>query len=191
MKPIATRSKRVEYRRRIAASLRWFALILVSIFLYWWVMTNYVIQDFWDPQFALKSGFLKARIAENPGHPLWLVMGGSRIEAGVRPGLLLDRMKGKDGPILFNFGLSGADMFRQLICLQRVIKDGVKPQRVVIEIIGPFMGLKESIYISNHNLLPRARRSEIDEYCSYSLDPAATLAEWRLSRINPTWHVLR
>lgn len=176
---------KAKFRRGRAAGLLWFAGSLAALLVYWWVMADFVIKDFWDPQYALKAERLEERMKEYPGHPLWLVMGGSRVEAGIRPQLLAGRMKEKDAPLLFNFGLSGADIFRQMICLKRLINDGVKPQKVMVEIMGPLMALDESYFISGPSLLPRARNDEIAEYCSYSPEPAARRREWLWSRINP------
>ena len=75
------RSKTKFIRRKIAG-IRWFTGLALLLLLYWWGMTNFVIRDFWDPQYVMKAERLRACINENPGRPLWLVMGTSRVERG-------------------------------------------------------------------------------------------------------------
>jgi hypothetical protein len=150
-------------------------------------MSNYVIRDFWDPQYAKKSELLQERIDENPGHPLWLVMGSSRVDRGVRPALVTDRMSGKDAPLIFNFGLGGASMFRQFICLRRLMEAGIKPQRVGIEIVGATMSQELFEMADVPVLLVRARESELSDYIKYSTNPSEFLRNWERSRWDPAY----
>lgn len=179
--------KRGQFKSAFLARLVWFLAFLSFSLLYWWVMTNFAIRDFWDPQFALKRDFLRARVKENPDSPLWLIMGGSRVESDLRLVQVLDRIRKNNAPLIYNFGLSGADLFRQYICLRRLIENGPKPQRVGIEIFGTYLNYKQSNFLAAPTLLVRARRDEIDEYCSFSSDPAFTRSVWERSRIDPTY----
>lgn len=181
------RGTRAESKRNIIASLRWFCAFLFLLAAYWWVMTNFVVRDFWDPQFALKYGFMRARMKEHPNQPLWLILGSSRVEGGLRLSLVADRMNDTKVPLIFNFSLSGADLFRQSICLRRLIYDGPKPQRVGIEILGAYMNHAESEFVGLPSLIVRGRRDEIDDYCSFSLHPALTRGCWEQSRWNPAY----
>ena len=178
---------RAGFNRNYIFRIGWFVAFMLLVMTYWWVMTNFVIPDFWDPQFGLKRDYLLARLKENPGHPLWLVMGSSRVESDLRLVQVLDRMQKKNAPLIFDFGLSGSDLFRQYICLQRLMKDGPKPQLVGIEISGPLLHNEESYFVNSPNLVVRARRDEIDEYCSFSKQPALTRSIWERSRIDPTY----
>lgn len=177
--------KRTEFRRRKIAGLRWATGFLFLLLLYWWVMTNFVIRDFWDPQFANKRESLQARMREYPNHPLWLILGDSRVRNGVRPGMLLDRMRGDGAPLIYNFGMGGANLYRESICLSRLIASGLKPQRVGIEIVGAAMSRELFPFADEPKLFVRARRNELDELCSYSADPARTRRLWWESRVNP------
>ena len=180
------RSK-AEYRRRKIAGVKWFAAAVVGLYAYWWVMTNNVIRDFWDPQFVMKAELLKARMKENPGRPLWLVMGTSRTERGLRPGVLADGADDKNAPLIFNFGLGGANMFRQYLCLRRLLEDGIKPRRVGIEVLGAIMS-KEVFEIADvPQLLVRARAEEVGDYAAYSNTPSDFYSTWSRSRWDPSY----
>ncbi len=56
-------SPRQKFRRGKLAVLGWFGGFLLLFLIYWWVMTNFVIPDFWDPQYSLKPSLLQTRMA--------------------------------------------------------------------------------------------------------------------------------
>jgi hypothetical protein len=185
MKPTAGR--KTKFIRDRIATLVWTVGLAVSLLLYWWVMSNYVIRDFWDPQYVMKMERLKARVAENPGRPLWLVMGSSRVERGLRAGILDEGATDKNAPMIFNFGLGGGGMFREFICLRRLLDAGFKPREVGIEIVGGAMSREMFEESNSPNLLVRARRNELKDYLEYSDDPAMFITQWRLSRWDPAY----
>jgi hypothetical protein len=180
-------ARKTKFIRRKIAAIRWAVGLAVSLLLYWWVMSNYVIQDFWDPQYVMKFEALQARVAENPGHPLWLIMGSSRVERGLDAGLLAARPGDINSPLIYNFGLGGADIFREYICLRRLLEAGIKPQRVGIEVVGAGLADPAIQTKNSPQLLVRARVSELGDYSAFSDDPSAFLREWRHSRWDPTY----
>jgi len=180
-------SRKQKFIRGKTAILRWFCVFLFLFLVYWCVMVGFVISDFFDPQYALKPGLLRKRMAEYQGHPLWLIMGSSRVEDGFRPALLVERMGKPGAPVVFNFGLSGSDMFRQLVCLRRLVEDGVKPQRVGIEVLGALMYHKSTLMLDDPRVFDRARRDEVDLFSSYSMDAQRLRKCWWRSRLDPTY----
>jgi hypothetical protein len=180
-------TRKEKFRRSKVAGLRWFVCFSFLLTGYWWVMSNYVIRDFWDPQYAKKYELLRDRIDENPGRPLWLVMGSSRVDRGLRPALLADRTQGGNAPLIFNFGQGGASLFRQYICLRRIIESGVKPKRVGIEIMGATMSSELFQMADTPELLVRARSDELDDYAQYSMDPSFFISNWERSRWDPAY----
>lgn len=175
---------RSESNRRIIASIAWFGAFLLTIYIYWLAMTNFVIRDFWDPLYRKKFELLKAQMTEHPARPLWLIMGSSHVHDAIAPELLAERITDGKSPILFNFGAPGASPFYQSIWLRRVLKEGIKPARVGIEMSVLFND-EYSIFVSNPALVPRARKDELDEYYSQSRDPAELRGIWLQSRWNP------
>ena len=176
---------RVNFRKDIISGFRWLCLFLFLFLSYWWVMTNYIIRDFWDPSFVTKSELLKARLKQYPGHPLWLVMGSSRVDEGLRPALLLEQMRSGDAPLIFNFGMGGVGLFRQSVSLRRLLADGIMPRRVGIEITPMLMDRETEMFADVPRLIVRARRDEIDELCRRAADPNATHKSWLQSRLDP------
>ncbi len=114
-----------------------------------------------------------------------MMLGSSRVDDGVKPGAATDWMARKDSPVLFNFGLSGSDMFRELMTLRRLVADGLKPQRVGIEVLPVLLGTKTSIFIGDEQLVPRARGYELGDYYSFTADPGFVRRKWYESRLNP------
>ena len=177
--------KRTKFKKEVITGFRWLVLFLAVFLGYWWVMTNYVIQDFWDPPFVMKSDLLQARLKQYPGHPLWLIMGSSRVDEGLRPGVLAGGMRNPDAPLIFNFGMGGVDMYRQLVSLRRLLAGGLKPARVGIEIVGAVIDRRDEAFADDPRLIPRARRDEVAGLCNYAAAPDVTRAYWRQSRLNP------
>lgn len=182
---VVRKNERSKYDSRIKTSLCWFVGFMVAGYGYWLVMTNFVIRNFWDPQYAMKADLLRERLAEKPGNPLWVVLGSSRVDDGVKPDVMEDMLHGEKAPLLFNFGMSGSDLFRELIILRRLISDGMKPQRVGIEILPPLLSSNESSFISAPSLLVRMRHNELEVQCSHSFNSKFVCKTWMESRTNP------
>jgi hypothetical protein len=89
-----------------------------------------------DPEYGPRLESLRARLAERaPGRPLVIFLGSSRTAWALRPGLLAtNRDRPGRGPVVFNFGLCGAGPPMELMCLRRLLADGVRPSLVFIEV---------------------------------------------------------
>ena len=165
----------------------WLAGLAASFQCYWMVMTNVVIRNFWDPAYAGKYEGLKACMKQYPGRPLWVVLGTSRVEFGLQPEALAERMADRSAPLIYNFGLGGAGIFRQFIYLRRLLADGVKPAVAGIEVFNADLNeplLRPADFADSQ---VHARWNELDEYAAYSNDPAGFLAHWRQSRLDPAY----
>jgi len=169
--------------------LFWFFAILFTIHLSRSLIPGLLVRGFWDPEYQMKVDCLRARMNEFPGHPLWLVDGSSRVYFGLQPGLEADRLADKNAPLIFNFGMLGADLFRQLICLNRLIEEGIKPQRVCIEIHQIALAQQRSSFIEMTPLVPRARWNELATYYLYSPEPSRVLFWWLRSRFDPAFAI--
>lgn len=87
-----------------------------------------------DPEYDLHLAALKQRLKERaPGRPLILLLGSSRVGLNVRPALMaVNRQAG--GPVVFNFGLCYSGPVLELLCLRRLLADGVHPDLVLAEV---------------------------------------------------------
>lgn len=181
------RNRKAKIGRKGGADFLWFLAFFLIPLVPWWIVTDVMIPDFWDTQYVMKINGLKACIATAPQHPLWVVMGSSRVEYGFCPRVMEDRMKPQGAPFIYNFGMGGADLFRQYIALRRMISDGIKPARVGIELMGAALGSPTSPAIENNSLAVRARSDELADYVKYSSVPGETRIAWYQSRFRPTF----
>ncbi|MGB8352381.1 MAG: hypothetical protein WCD79_00680 [Chthoniobacteraceae bacterium] len=175
------RKSPAEFKKNAISGICWFVGFICLFQVIFWLMTNVWIQDFWDAQYVLKTETLEKSMAEKPGQPLWLIMGSSTVEDGVCAGLL----NTPETPLVFNYGMGGADLFRQMICLRRLLEAGIKPQRVGIEVLGALMNIPESGFSHKEDFIVRARRDELDVYSQFSIDPSRVRHLWMKSRFNP------
>jgi hypothetical protein len=87
-----------------------------------------------DPEYGLRLTSLRARVAERPpSRPMVLLLGSSRVAMGIRPALFTTNQPGGRGPIVFNFGLCRSGPVMELLCLRRLLADGVRPDAVFVE----------------------------------------------------------
>jgi len=88
-----------------------------------------------DFEYGVKLDRLRARLLEAPERPLTLILGSSRSANGVLPGPLAAAARA-DGrrPLVFNFALTGFGPVQELMLLRRLLRRGVRPERVLIEV---------------------------------------------------------
>src|SRR5260370_31651357 len=93
-----------------------------------------------DPEFAAKAKTLRARLHEAPGSPLVLMLGSSRTGLGFNAGSVDVAREGKPA-VVFNFGVSGGGPLLELLCLERLLADGIRPDLLFVEILPPVFNL--------------------------------------------------
>src|SRR5213075_1820404 len=99
--------------------------------------------DLRDPEFGHKLARLHARLEEQPGRPLVLVLGSSRTGVGLRPEVLHRfALPGGQPPIVFNFGLTASGPVMELLCLHRLLEEGIHPDWLVVEVMAPLLNQK-------------------------------------------------
>jgi hypothetical protein len=94
-----------------------------------------------DLEFAQRLKMLRARIAENPHRPLLLMLGSSRTVASFMPEKLppLQTASGEQ-PLVFNFSHLGAGPGMNLLELHRLLRNGIRPDWLMVEIMPPQLG---------------------------------------------------
>ena len=86
-----------------------------------------------DPEFAAKVERLRARRVEQPDRPLILVLGSSRAEFGLYSDDL-SATAGPSSPLIFNFAVGGCGPLLQQVFLERLLKEGLRPDFVFVEV---------------------------------------------------------
>jgi Protein of unknown function (DUF1574) len=94
-----------------------------------------------DPEFGRRLTMLRERMAEAPGRPLMLLLGSSRTEMNFQPELLPPlRTTSGEQPLVFNFSHLGAGPGMNLLELRRLLRNGIRPEWLVIEVMPSQLG---------------------------------------------------
>jgi hypothetical protein len=137
-----------------------------------------------DPEYGFKLARLREQIAEEPNRPLVLLLGSSRSGVGLDPQQFGTERGGNVPPLVFNFALSGAGPIRHLMLLRTLLDEGVRPQRLLLELHPLFLNqgggaLREECRIDVHRL----DRVAMETLADYSLDPDGVRHRWWEGRL--------
>jgi hypothetical protein len=90
--------------------------------------------ELYDLEYGVRIRMLKERVAENPGRPLMLVVGSSRIGEGFEPEVLpVLRSPTGETALPFNFSHLAAGPIMNLVNVRRVLAAGIHPRWIVLE----------------------------------------------------------
>lgn len=100
-----------------------------------WVLMDDWLPALHDPEYGYKLELLHRRLAERPNHALTVLIGSSRSDLGFDPESL-PRQTLPDGRehLVFNFAVTGCGPVQELQMLRRLLRHGVRPERLLIEI---------------------------------------------------------
>jgi hypothetical protein len=139
--------------------------------------------EFRDPQYGSKRALLRRRLRENPGRPLALVLGSSRVQDGLRPKLLPVCPTRHGQALVFNFGMTASGPLHQLLCLHRLLADGHRPRWVFVEVVPSLLPLEDT----GDDLIKPERQGWADlaflrRYCAH---PGQMYLRWAQARLVP------
>lgn len=117
-------------RTAVGCGLTCFALLQIGLS---------VVMDRWmpvlhDPEYGHKLALLRARQAEQPDAPLLLVLGSSRSGIGLTPAAFPKLEIDGHSALVFNFAITGCGPIQELQTLRRLLRHGMRPRRVLIEV---------------------------------------------------------
>jgi hypothetical protein len=93
-----------------------------------------------DPEFSFQLRDLRARLTETPDRPLALAVGSSRFAFGFRPASVREPVTDTTTePVLFNLAMLGVGPVGERMMLHRVVKMGLRPQWLFVEVWPPFL----------------------------------------------------
>jgi hypothetical protein len=101
--------------------------LALALVLSWWPLRI-------DPEYDFRLESLRACMAERPARQPVLFLGSSRVTCTFRPGLLAVNHGNSDVPVVFNFGLCRSGPVMELLCLRRLLADGVHPESIFVEV---------------------------------------------------------
>jgi hypothetical protein len=139
-----------------------------------------------DPEFGYKLMGLRARLADEPGKPLLLVLGSSRAALGLSPeDLQLGNTDSGHTPIVFNFAMTGSGPLLELICLRRLLAAGAHPDWLIIEVLPPLMHQEEGWGEASWLNINRLGWRDLSVIRRYTDDPLLRYRRWVRSRLTP------
>lgn len=93
-----------------------------------------------DPEYEIRAALLAIAQHAEPDRPLLLVVGSSRFVTAFRPECMAPlRTAAGEEPLVFNFSHLGAGPFVNLIEIQRLLAQGVRPRWLVMEILPAYL----------------------------------------------------
>jgi Protein of unknown function (DUF1574) len=130
--------------------------------------------QFRDPEFGYRRNRLADRLTQARTKPFTAIMlGSSRTTVGFDAGIVerqLSRHLGQPA-IAFNFGVTGAGPLTHLLNLKRLLKDGLRPDLVFVEILPPLLNGQPWNAESNRLQPERLWRDEVDLLIGYGCSP--------------------
>lgn len=170
-------SRKPDPRRRRPAGravVAWAAAgVIVSQFA-WAVTLELGRPDLRDPEYGHKLRLLQRQSAA-ADRPLLLALGSSRTLNGLRPGVLP-----AGGPRVFNFGLTRHGAVRQWLAFDRLLRDGVRPRWVTIELFP--LALNQGADELNTAPAGRHTLGDVRFLHTHGLRPPGHAAEWLEAR---------
>ncbi len=140
--------------------------------------------DVFDREYSAKLTRLRARLAENPGAPLVVVLGSSRPLVGLQPSALqLPRGPGGRRPVVFNAALTGSGPILELICFRRLLAAGVRPDCVLVECWPPAWHEKDGFGEDGRIEADRLSWPDLRLLRHYTGHPYRFYAEWLGERL--------
>ena len=139
------RSK-AKFRRNRIIAMAWLTAFVAGFMIYWLIMVNYGILDFWDPTHAEKSERLSAP-RQKPSGPA--IVGGAGdfacrvwVEAGGGGGPSQRQQR----PVDFQFRIERRGRLPPVRGPEATVWPTTLPQRVGIELMGPPMGRDDEMF---------------------------------------------
>ncbi len=144
-----------------------------------------------DPEYGYKLIGLRKQQTVEPERPLVILLGSSRTGQGFRPGVLPDgeTPQGRT-PFVFNFSMVGSGPSAELLCLRRLLDEGIRPNALAIEILPPLLGRKLDACSNPEVGVSRLTGSDVRLLCRYAPEPDELVHRWIEAQLAP-WYAHR
>ena len=178
-RPAADLKERADRRGR--AAVVWGLLFLAAM-----QVGFYPMAGWWPPladgEYGHKLLHLRAQLAAKPKAQPCVVMFGSSLTGwGFNPSAMTSLNPGSPGgPVVFNFGINSAGSVVHLLCLRRLLADGIRPDLVLLETEPRFIIQHYNIVASEHYLqTPRLQFRDLAVVNRYDPKAHELRVEWQ------------
>jgi hypothetical protein len=145
--PLCTRAlPRTSVRAKARRTLADAALILTALVAGIWTSAEVVRPEVGDPDYLARRDLLRERLKERPHDRLAIVLGSSRTGLGFVP----ESLPQHDGTLWFNLSHFGSGPVFLLATLDRLERDGIRPDLAIIELMPPFLVEESARLVGTH-----------------------------------------
>jgi hypothetical protein len=169
--PVQRTSSRL---RSAARAFLWFVLAVPVIFMLGSIAGESIRPEIVDPDYYYRKTLLLDRMAERPGQHVALLVGSSRTAHGFLPERQAEIASAGPPILWFNFSHIGFGPVMNAMTLERLIRDGVAPNTIILEIMPAFF-VKEDMRFQARHVSPKELLS-LRRYTSY------LASEWAYAR---------
>jgi hypothetical protein len=183
------RKSRRTLTRQARAALIWGLALYAIGHVGLLIVTQWCWPRLRDPEYSYKLTRLRKQIAAQPQRPLLVLLGSSRTGQGFRPAKLPD-CQTPDGrtPFVFNFSQVGSGPIAELVCLRRLLAEGIRPDWLAIEVLPALLGRKIDASCGNPEVgVSRLTWNDLFLLLDYTLDPRLLKRNWYGVQLAP-WY---
>lgn len=180
--------RRLASSRNARAALAWGVLLFACS-----QVGLIVAMEDWQPllrdaEYGCKATRLRARVGEASGRPLVLVLGSSRSLMGICPDVLMAAPAGSEtSPVVFNYACTGCGPIMELVLLNRVLREGIRPDGILLE-IHPAILEQEDGRLEERWIPPeRLGWNDLRVRLRFSVHPWDQASGWMASRLVPVF----
>jgi Protein of unknown function (DUF1574) len=144
-----------------------------------------------DPFYGDKLVKLQAKLKNDPNSSI-IMIGSSRTGFAFHGLRIEERFRERgENIVAFNFGIPASGPITHCLYLKRLLKDGVKPKLLLLELLPSMLvegdsGPQEKLFLFGDRLTYR----ELSEVSRYGLDASTVRGRWREATLTP-WYGLR
>jgi hypothetical protein len=140
-----------------------------------------------DPEYGFRLAHLRNLLAKHPRQPLVLALGSSRTQLGFRPSALKwQRELDGQTPVAFNCALVGAGPVTELFCLHRLLRHGIRPTVVLLEVL-PSRLCQEGLFTEEAIMRGRLGWEDWPRLRRYLSHYQRDYAYWRRHQLAPCY----
>ena len=140
------------------------------------------------PEYGRKVAMLRKALAEHGTQPALIAVGTSRTAFGFAPAAEAGSSAVADWQ--FNFAMMGQGPIQELLCLHRLLADGIRPRRLLIEIHPPLLHQSFPYFEPGLSDIGRVSWADLRILARYVEQPGQLYRNWLASRCCP-WHTHR
>jgi hypothetical protein len=144
-------------RTRARTAIALLPLAFVAVLGGAWYTAEAAVPQITDTSYHVHLELIRTAAADYPERPLGVVLGSSRVVWAFQP----EQLTEPDGIYWVNGAQTGAGPTLNRLILHRLLRDGVRPAVVVLEVMPPFFARENGRFVTGHfacSELPLMRR---------------------------------